>query len=194
MNTLEIARDLSQNLKTRQHFKGVFPADCLPKSKLKKPAFVVANTDNANQEGTHWVAFYFPKVGKGEYFDSFGNGPINTDFIKFLQKNCSSYIKNDQRLQGDFSTYCGQFCCMYLYYRCVGKTLKQFLQLFTSTKFNFNDNKVIHLYHKFYHTPDGEGRRKKGNAHKMYQVGGRKKNFLPYIQICRPRLGGLNVL
>lgn len=185
MNTLEIIRDISQNNITRKHFKGVFPADCLPKAKLKKPAFVVANTDNASQPGTHWVAFYFPKSGKGEYFDSFANGPINAYFIKFLQKNCSTYTQNNKRVQSDFSTYCGQFCCMFLYYRCVGKTLKEFLKLFTASKLDYNDNKVIHLYHKIYNTPERE---RKKNKKTLYQIGGRKTNYLPYIQTCLPRL------
>lgn len=188
MNTLEIARDLSQNKNTRKYFKGVYPADCLPKAKLKKPAFVVANTDNSNENGTHWVAFYFPKVGKGEYFDSFGNGPINGHFIKFLQKNSTSYIKNSMRMQGDFSTYCGQFCCTYLYYRCIGKTLKQFIKLFTAAKFKYNDNKVIHLYHKIYQNGKNNAKIKGGD--KLPQYGGRNINFLPYIQCCKPRCEG----
>lgn len=183
MNTLEIVRDLSQNKSTRKYFKGVFPADCLPKGKLKKPAFVVANTDNSTESGTHWVAFYFPKVGAGEYFDSFGNGPINTHFIKFLQKNSNSYIKNSNQLQGNFSTYCGQFCCTYLYYRCIGKTLKQFIKLFTGAKFKYNDNKVIHLYHEIFR----KGTKKINSVEKLPQYGGRKLNFLPYIQGCRAR-------
>lgn len=180
MNTIEIARDLSENIETRKQFKGVFPSDCLPKHKLRKPAFVVANTDKANQPGTHWVAFYFPKIGKGEYFDSFGHGPINIDFIKFLLRNSSSYIYNKQQLQGDSSNYCGQFCCIYLHYKCVGKTLKQFIKLFSATKFKFNDNKVINLYHSVYPKLEKKRSRKP-------QVGGKGMKFLPYIQTCKPR-------
>lgn len=180
MNTVELARDLSENEITRKQFKGVFPSDCLPKRKLRKPAFVVANTDNSNQPGTHWVAFYFPKIGKGEYFDSFGNGPVNIDFIKFLKRNSTCYNYNKQRLQSDFSKYCGQFCCMFLHYKCVGKTLKQFIKLFSSTKFTYNDNKVIHLYHSIYNN-------KLKKKIKKTQVGGKAVNYLPYIQTCRQR-------
>lgn len=186
MNTLEIVRDLTQNKDTRKFFKGVFPADCLPKTKLKKPAFVVANTDSSDQSGTHWVAFYFPKNGKGEYFDSFGNGPINLHFIKFLQNNTSSYIKNAMQLQGNSSTYCGQFCCTYVYYRCIGKTLKQFIKLFTGTKLKYNDNKVIHLYHEIFQNENAKIK----SGGKLRQYGGRKRNFLPYIQGCRARCSG----
>lgn len=179
MNTIELARDLSENVKTRKQFKGIFPSDCLPKYKLRKPAFVVANTDNSNQPGTHWVAFYFPKTGKGEYFDSFGHGPINIDFIKFLKRNSTNYIYNKQQLQSDASNYCGQFCCMFLHYKCVGKTLKQFIKLFSATKFNYNDDKVINLYHTVYSQP--------GKMKKKPQVGGKAVKYLPYIQTCKPR-------
>lgn len=85
------------------------------KRKLKNPAFVIVNTGDSDSPGEHWLAFWFPKSGRGELFDSFGNSPLNSDFIEFLQRNCSSYIYNEQRLQADFSTCCGQWCCVYMY-------------------------------------------------------------------------------
>ena len=65
MNTLELINVLSENKKTRINFKGVFPSDCLQKKKLKKPAIVIANTQDKYSPGLHWVGFYFPKKGKG---------------------------------------------------------------------------------------------------------------------------------
>lgn len=119
MNTLEIIKDLSDNKLTKNQFTGVFPSDCLPKRKLKKPAFVIANTDNKYNEGEHWVCFYFPKDvnNSGEFFDSYSNLPMNPDFKKFLAANCSSYTHNKKRLQGDISTTCGNYCCMFAYAR-----------------------------------------------------------------------------
>lgn len=181
MNTIELINDLSKTKKLRKEFKGVFPSDCLPKTVFKKPAFVVANTDKSNEPGTHWVAFYFPKNGKAEYFDSFGNDPINKEFIKFLQRNStsstSSYITNKKRLQGDFSTNCGQYCCVYLYFRCYGKSLKHFLNKFSLRNFKYNDEKVIHLYHQYFE------KSKKKRENMKLQKGGRKI----ILQNCKAR-------
>lgn len=182
MNTIQLLKDLSENTKTRASFQGVYPSNCLPKRKLKRPAFVIANTGDSTSPGEHWTGFYFPKSGKSEFFDSFGGSPLNADFREFLERNCSSYIYNKQRLQGDFSTCCGQWCCVYMYYRCAGKTLKQFLKLFSPRKFDFNDNKVVHLYHKHF-----EKSRKRSKT-VPNQSGGRKKMYhLPYNQCCRSR-------
>ena len=48
---------------------------------------MVANTDPSSKPGTHWVAFYFPSKGKGEFFDSYGHPPIyyNNSFKNFLK-------------------------------------------------------------------------------------------------------------
>lgn len=180
MNTLELSEALGTNLATRKNFKGVFPADCLPKKKLKKPAFVIANTDNRYSPGTHWVAFYFPKgSNKGEFFNSFSGDAINQHFKKFLRTNCKTYIHNKKRIQGDFSVTCGNYCCLFAYYRCIGKTLNQFLRPFTRD-YDFNDKKVIHLYHKIF------------NAHTRNKIknqsGGNKKRYKSYFQCCKPRV------
>lgn len=147
MNTLEIIYALSKNKKTIIHFKGVYPSDCLPK-KLKKPAFIIANTEGRHSPGQHWIGIYCPKNGKGQFFDSFGQAPTNKHFLKFLENNCTSFSYNKKRLKGDFSTTCGQWCCVYMYYKCMGKSLRQFLQMF-GKNFEMNDNKVLHLYHKY---------------------------------------------
>lgn len=177
MNTLEILDACSGNSKTSKNFKGVFPSDCLPK-KIKKSnsdSFVIANTHDKTKSGEHWVGFYFPKNStKGEYFDSFGQKPVNKSFIKFLKRNSKSFKYNKQQLQSDFSTTCGQWCCLYMYYRCTGKTLKQFLKMFSKKNFSFNDKKVIYLYQKYYGAPQ---------LHHI-QKGGKK---ILYNQCCTSR-------
>lgn len=180
MNTLQLLETLNENGKTHKHFKGVFPSDCLPKEKLKKPAFVLANTQDHLSPGEHWVGFYFPKGdGKGEYFDSFGMKPLNAEFVSFLQRNCTSFTYNKKQLQGNFSTTCGQWCCTYMYYKCMGKTLKDFLRQFSDTNFEFNDHKMIHLYQKYFFKAL---KRKCKN-----QRGGKRPHTLPYIQCCVAR-------
>lgn len=185
MNTDEIFNILNANNKTKKHFKGVFPSDCLPIKKLKKPAFVVANTDDRYSPGQHWVSFWFPKNVKngdnsiGYYFDSFGTEPVNKHFLKFLKTNCKKFISNTQQLQGNFSSTCGHWCCMYYYYTCRGRSLKEFLKMFSKKNLDLNDKKVVHLYMK--HLINQPKSKTKVNT----QKGGKKFRV---CQSCRPRI------
>lgn len=52
-----------------KRFKGVFPADRLPT--LKNREMYIANLDNHNEKGSHWVAVYHSN-GKNYVYDSFG--------------------------------------------------------------------------------------------------------------------------
>lgn len=145
--------DLIKNFKNSKiminKFQGVYPCDKLPKN-VEKPGIIVANTDPSYKSGEHWVAFYFPKNKKGEYFSSYGDYPKNKYFIKFLHNNSSSFITNTHRLQSDFSSCCGHYCCVYLYYRCKGVSLNQFLNLFSKSDYEFNDRKIMRLYKKHF--------------------------------------------
>lgn len=60
---MELINASSSNAKTRKEFKGVFPSDCLPKQKLKKPAFVLANTQDRFSPGMHWIASEYISFG-----------------------------------------------------------------------------------------------------------------------------------
>lgn len=152
MNTLNILESL-QGFRKNMSTVGVFPCNKLP-SKIKKPAFIVANTDPSNKPGEHWVAFYFPTKGHAEFFDSFGQPPNKRFFTNFLKRHSRKYIINNIRFQGNFSSTCGNYCCLFLYYRSIGKTLKQFSNKFSPYDFESNDKKVISLFKKnIYRTP-----------------------------------------
>lgn len=144
MNTNEILNTL-QRFTSPQSYIGVFPSNKLPK-RIKKPAFIVANTHPASMPGEHWVAFYFPNNGRAEYFDSFGYQPINTNFSKFLNRNSRKYVINSERLQGNFSSTCGLYCCMFLYHRHSGKSLKSFCNQFSDSDYEFNDENIIKMF------------------------------------------------
>lgn len=184
MNTIELIKVLSENPKTSKNFNGVFPSDCLPKKKLKKPTFVIVNTENRYSQGQHWLGIYLPKKGPGILFDSFAIKNDNRDFIKFLQKNCTSFTYNKKRLQSDFSTTCGQWCCVFIYYKCIGKTLSSFLKLFSNTDYEANDDKIIHLFKKYF-------KKQKNAPNQKFvfrQSGGKRKLKSTYIQSCCPRV------
>lgn len=187
MNTIELVNILSHNRITKKAFRGVYSSDLLPKHKLKKPCIVIANTDPSTLPGTHWSAFYFPKnVDKkerrrGEFFCSFGSPPLSPEFQHFVERNCKSFMFNNRQLQGNFSEVCGQFSCVYLYSRLRGKTLKQFLRMFSRTDFELNDAKVIHLYRKYF--KKSRKRFKTSNSNDV-QDGGQN---MPCIQKCKSR-------
>lgn len=185
MNTLDIIQTLSLNKHTKKNFQGVFPCDHLP-VKVKKPALIVANTDPAHKSGTHWVAFFIPTHGPSEYFDSFGKRPIKKQFLQFLKNNTKSYVYNSKRIQGDFSSTCGHYCCVYLYYKSRSKQLKDFLKEFSKKNYNLNDQKIIHLYTSKFLRKKWNKVRKTKNKN---QFGGLKCNKKLFIcnQNCTPK-------
>ena len=87
MNTFQIKRVLERNPSTKKIFCGVFAADQLPKTFDTFPCGFVANTDPITEPGTHWVSFYFPSPGKGEFFDSYGHPPNITDLNSTTSKH-----------------------------------------------------------------------------------------------------------
>ena len=70
MNTLQIERLLKKDLKSKTIFKKVCALDQLEKPTF--PSAYVINSDPSSKPGEHWVAVYFDKRGRGEYFDSYG--------------------------------------------------------------------------------------------------------------------------
>ena len=87
MNTYEITRALEHDPVTSKQFCGVFPSDKLPRTIDKYPCGFVANTDPSSEPETHWLAFYFPSEGKGEFFDSYGHAP------EYYRKSFGNFLK-----------------------------------------------------------------------------------------------------
>lgn len=170
MNTIQLTVDMTDNKNIKKYFRGVFPSDKLPK-KIKKPSLLIVNTDPSTSKGSHWVAFYIPRTGKPEYFDSLGRIPEKKEFLEFLAKHGKTFDYNKKRLQGTFSTTCGNYCGVYLYFRSKNIPFKQFLKLFSSKNFELNDSKILELYKKIF-------RRKK-----KVQIGGSQ---IICNQTCQP--------
>lgn len=133
MNTIDIERIISKDPKLSRYFEDVLPKDKLPKMVNEYPKSFIVNTDNSDELGQHWVAFYFDTPEYAEFFDSYGQTPeqLAPEFTDFISTNSQRWISNSERLQGKNTTVCGQYCIVYLYYRCRGVPMQLFVKQFT---------------------------------------------------------------
>lgn len=145
MNSLEILQAL-HHLSVK--YVGVYPADRLPRM-WTRPTAIIANTDNHDRAGQHWIAFYIDEQGAGTYFDSYGLPPLDPRFLLRLRRNSTTYQWNNQTLQGMFSQACGQYCCVFLYFMCNGYNLRCFLNQFTMDS-ERNDRLIVKLFRKIF--------------------------------------------
>jgi hypothetical protein len=99
---------------------------------IRKPAAIIANTDEQYQPGTYWVAMYILKRGCIEFFDSYGIPPLDEGHMKFLNKKGVMY--NKLELQSLTSKVCGQFCLCFLGSRTKGHSMRDFHKLFSKNK------------------------------------------------------------
>ena len=131
-------KDLLGILSSRiQHFKGVFARDKLPQ-KLNFPSCFIINTQNSDQSGEHWLAFYYDEKGNAEFFDSYGNHPSYFDLESYLNNTSKNWTWNKKQLQSFNSPLCGYYCSLYLLYKNLNFDLQYFLKKF-SNNFNVND-------------------------------------------------------
>lgn len=122
MNTIQVLEKVMNDNILKQNFIGVFPVDMLPKI-YNVPCSLIVNLDPRRLPGSHWVALYFMKNNKCEYFDSYGRLPDSL-ILKYISQNANSYTYNNKCVQ-DFDTIsCGHMCLYYLVWRCRGISFK----------------------------------------------------------------------
>lgn len=156
---------------------GVYALDELP-AKIARPCLIIANTSVASQPGDHWTSFYFEANStKAEFFDSFGRRPTQPQFKAFLKKNSKSFIYNSKKIQGDFSSVCGQYSLLFLFFRCKNNSMADYLRQFNIHKREANDNKILRMYNKLSKLLQRISRRN------MTQYGG-KCNTITCNQTC----------
>ena len=146
MNSVDIFKYLINDSITKKYFVGVFSRDELPKSIKNKPCCFIMNTDNRNQPGRHWLAFYYDVNRNAVFFDSFGLHPSHYQLEEYLDKTSNSWIYNNLRIQSFFSSYCGHFCIFFLYFICRKYSLKYIQKLFSN---NESNEKFVSNFLKF---------------------------------------------
>ena len=146
MNTLQIERLLKRDAASRYLFRKVCALDELEPASF--PSAYVINSQTSDQPGEHWVAVYFDRHGRGEYFDSYGLPPEILGLEPYMNQNASrGWIYNRKTLQGMFSTTCGHYCVYYLLFRCRGVPLHAIVSPFTANLYD-NDRRVTDFIYR----------------------------------------------
>lgn len=86
----------------------------------------ILNLAKYTEEGTHWTAWYKHKKNRICYFDSFGDLPPPSEFLKFAA-NCEIYYNVD-REQSYNSVICGQLYLCFLFQEHVMSDMKHFFE------------------------------------------------------------------
>jgi len=138
MDTITINKSLSNT----PGFIGTFPRDKLPKL-TSVPCSFIANTDNSDAPGQHWVAIFIDEEGFGEYFDSYGLPPMHQEFIDFLN-NLKGWFYSSKQLQCLTCVTCGHYCVAYIKMRSSGIIYNEFIRQFTNNP--IANDKLIKKY------------------------------------------------
>lgn len=183
MNTLELLHDLSKFVCVgNKGGYGVYASDQLPKEKIVRPSLIIANTAPSSHSGKHWCGFYFKSgSNKAEFFDSFGGAPRKREFLRFIKNNSTSYIYNHKRLQSNWSTCCGNYAILFLFFRCSNLSMSTFLKEFDVKNPETNDIKVMNMYAKM-----SENLHRKMRCKKYKNQTGGNCNVITCNQTCAP--------
>ena len=150
MDSEQINSILYSDRFSKLYYRGTFSCNQLPVVE-RYPSGYIVNTDTSDGIGEHWLGFFFDEAKHGEFFDSYDNELSFYDerFKTFLEKYSMSWNCNQKRLQGPFSTTCGQHCVYYMLLRCRGISLSKIVSNF-SNNYNGNDRFVTHFLAKYY--------------------------------------------
>ena len=141
MNSKELSDCLSQCAVTKRNSAGVFAADRVPAEFPHLPAGCVVNTHSSNLPGEHWIALYQSNDDVVEFFDSFGQAPSKYGFVFDIFRD-KHIIKQDNKIQSDLTTVCGQYCLFFLACRCGGRSFSDIVGLFSPDRI-YNDVVVL---------------------------------------------------
>lgn len=142
MDTTRLFRLLAR--RCRGQLLGIFASNKLPRVlPMRRPLLLVCNTDPDTRPGEHWVVIYLGKDGYGEYFDSFGNPPMDI-FRKYLDRHCTRWTRNFEQLQSALSAFCGHYCVFYCLFKILSYSLNSIVNCFSHDT-ALND----YMVHKF---------------------------------------------
>lgn len=114
---------------TRDLYNGTFSIDTLPE-KIRYPSCMILNNQPSTHIGEHWIAIYYFKNKKAQFFDSFGNSPAFYNLKDYMKKTSTSYTYNKKTIQSSYSNYCGLYVVLFLFFKARKRSLKYFLKQF----------------------------------------------------------------
>ena len=129
MNSLQIEGLLKKDSQAKKIFKKVCALD-----EIEVPSYhsaYVINSDTSDKKGEHWVAVYFDKNRRGEYFDSYGLPPAILGLEAYMDRFSMNWIYNRKTIQSLFSNVCGHYCVYFILFSCRNISLHAILSVFT---------------------------------------------------------------
>lgn len=147
MNTLELYSFLKNDPMCNKYFLGIFPRDEAPTTFTKLPCSFMINTDPRNQEGSHWLAIFVNHGRQVEFFDPYGMPPSFYNLNNYLNNISSSWTFNNFKIQSSFSSFCGQICLFYLYFKSRHFSLDYILSNFSNNYFK-NESIILNFLFK----------------------------------------------
>ena len=145
MDATHLGMILSHHPVTRRRFRGVFACDELPTD--RRTGFYVVNTDYSYGPGEHWVCVEIDTACK--YFDSYGLPPMVKEIADYLPEK---YKWNEQTLQHQLTTSCGQWCVFYVWKRCQGWRMEDVTECWLKKRLLINDHYMTHLIETEFNT------------------------------------------
>ena len=148
MNNFQINCVLSNCKYTKNLNYLVCAKDQLPNTIETKPAIIIMNNQDSNQEGQHWISIFIPEYGPCCYFDSLGRKPLyySTKLHLLMLKMYEFYNCNEFSYQAINSTSCGKFCLYFVISMAKGLSMNYILQ-----RLNYSDKYVNEpLINNFY--------------------------------------------
>lgn len=138
-------------------FGGVYAKDQLNKITPMKNKLFIINLDGSDGAGTHWTCF--STFNKNVcYYDSYaGPPPIDVDNYIKRATGLKKYNVNCCQIQSIGSTYCGWFCCFFLWFIAntegtINSKIKHFNNMFNSEDLKDNKNKLLSYFNRIFNS------------------------------------------
>ena len=138
--------EIEEKLKDQKQFLGCFPVDKIPN--LRKNESIIINSDEHNEEGTHWMGLKITSKNVCLFFDSFGEPP-NINIINSLSKKFRKLVYNSTQIQSVFSSKCGEFSMQFICMVKDRKSFYYFISKFDHTNLLANDIITENFFHNY---------------------------------------------
>ena len=119
--------------------------DEMPKRPSKnKPQAYIVNTDRKGQPGQHWIALW-THHNVCEIMDSYALPLDHYEALPlkhWVETHWKYSVTNGRSLQAVPTQSCGHYCFIYLQEKARGRSLQDFLNMFSKHDYIANDHKV----------------------------------------------------